>query len=312
MKKASQPPRRPKAKRARIRPALPARQPSELLPDRRAMEGFMAGLFGRVEASANGAVDDAQEMMYQAWDACGAERVALARAALDISPLCADAYVLLAEEEAGSQTEALALYGKGVEAGEHALGDEFEELSGHFWGFLQTRPYMRARAGLALTLWRLGEQQAAIDHYRAMLVLNPNDNQGIRYLLATALLRRDDMTGLKALLRQYEEDGSAAWIYTLVLIAYREQDPRGSALVRKAWETNPHVPAMFAGVKCFSPSGDGYISMGGEDEATAYVEENGAAWRAVPGAVEWLVEQSAGLKVARERTSRGRQGPVRR
>jgi hypothetical protein len=27
------------------------------------MEGFMAGLFGRVEADTNGAVDDAQEMM---------------------------------------------------------------------------------------------------------------------------------------------------------------------------------------------------------------------------------------------------------
>jgi hypothetical protein len=116
------------------------------------MEGFMAGLFGRVEADTNGAVDDAQEMMYDAWEASGAARVALARAALDISPLCADAYVLLAEEDARSQPDALALYRQGVEAGERALGNEFEELSGHFWGFLQTRPYMRARAGLAMTL----------------------------------------------------------------------------------------------------------------------------------------------------------------
>src|SRR3546814_19715015 len=80
---------------------------------------------------------------------------------------------------AGSQQDALALYRQGVEAGERALGDEFEGLSGHFWGFLQTRPYMRARAGLAITLWRLGDQQAAIDHYRAMLILNPNDNPEI-------------------------------------------------------------------------------------------------------------------------------------
>src|SRR3546814_19249269 len=71
--------------------------------------------------------------------------------------------VLRAEEEAGSQQDALALYRQGVEAGERALGDEFEGLSGHFCGFLQTRPYMRARAGLAITLWRLGDQQAAIE-----------------------------------------------------------------------------------------------------------------------------------------------------
>src|SRR3546814_12924151 len=90
----------------------------------------------------------------------------------------------------------------------------------------------------------------------------------------------------------YEEDGSAAWVYTLALIAYREQDPHGSAIVQEAWDSNPHVPAMLAGLKRLTPSRDGYISMGGEDEATAYVEENGAAWRAVPGAVEWLVERT--------------------
>lgn len=297
MKKASPPPRRPKVRKTRNKPAAaPAKRPSEVFPDRRAMEGFMAGLFGRVEANANGAVDDAQEMMYDAWEASGAERVALGRAALDISPLCADAYVLLAEEEAGSKQDALALYRQGVEAGERALGDEFEELSGHFWGFLQTRPYMRARAGLAITLWRLGDQQAAIDHYRAMLMLNPNDNQGIRYLLATALLSREDIPALKDLLHQYKEDASAAWVYTLVLLAYRDQDTHTQGIVEEAWEANPHVPAMLAGLKRLAPSNDGYISMGGADEATAYVEENGAAWRITPGAIEWLVERTAALK----------------
>ena len=48
-------------------------------------------------------------------------------------------------------------YAKGVEAGEQALGPEgFEEYAGRFWGFLETRPYMRARAGLAAALLKLG------------------------------------------------------------------------------------------------------------------------------------------------------------
>lgn len=95
------------------------------------------------------------------------------------------------------------------------------------------------------------------------------------------------------MLRQYEEDGSAAWIYTLALIAYREQDINTQGIVEEAREANPHVPAMLAGLKRLAPSNDGYISMGGADEATAYVEQNGGAWRAVPGAVEWLVERTA-------------------
>lgn len=59
---------------------------------------------------------------------------------------------------------------------------------------------MRARHGLALTLLKLGEEGPAIEHFQAMLELNPGDNQGIRYLLLGSLLRRDDIPALKALL----------------------------------------------------------------------------------------------------------------
>lgn len=100
---------------------------------------------------------------------------------------------------------------KEVEAGELALGKEgFEEYAGHFWGFLETRPYMRARAGLASVLWRTGRHRDAIGHYRAMLKLNPNDNQGIRYVLARHLLELGDTVALKKLIKKYVEDGSAA------------------------------------------------------------------------------------------------------
>jgi tetratricopeptide (TPR) repeat protein len=68
----------------------------------------------------------------------------------------------------------------------------FKEYRGHFWGFHETRPYMRARAGLAATLAQLGDADGAIGHYREMLKLNRNDNQGIRYLLAAALMKQGD------------------------------------------------------------------------------------------------------------------------
>jgi tetratricopeptide (TPR) repeat protein len=68
---------------------------------------------------------------------------------------------------------------------------------------------MRARAGLAATLNALGEVDAAISNYRDMLRLNPNDNQGIRYELASCLMKSGDTEALKKLLKQYDEDGSA-------------------------------------------------------------------------------------------------------
>lgn len=59
----------------------------------------------------------AQDIMYEAWEAQGARRVALARKARQVSHDCADAYVLLAEETARSLTKARDLYAQGVAAG---------------------------------------------------------------------------------------------------------------------------------------------------------------------------------------------------
>jgi tetratricopeptide (TPR) repeat protein len=265
------------------------------LPDRRAMESFLAAIAGR---RGDDATAKAQDVMYEAWEQTASRsRIALARKALGISPLCADAYVLLAEE-ARSIDEARDLYAKGVEAGELALGPRgFKEYAGHFWGFLETRPYMRARAGLASTLLQLGDVAAALAHFRDMLKLNPNDNQGIRYVLAGCLLRQDNDSALKELLAAHE-DGSAFWLYTRALVAFRESeggDEQAAALVRDAWSANEHVPAILAGTKPAVSSNEGYITMGGPDEATYYVTECGAAWHRTPGAVAWLTKLAATL-----------------
>jgi tetratricopeptide (TPR) repeat protein len=285
----------PISKKPRSKPVTkpsPKANASAALPDRRAMESFLAAISGR---RGDDATAKAQDVMYEAWERNTARsRIALARKALGISPLCADAYVLLAEE-AQSIEEARDLYAKGVEAGELALGPQgFEEYAGHFWGFLETRPYMRARAGLASTLVQLGDVEGALAHYRDMLKLNPNDNQGIRYVLAGCLLKQDNYSALKELLAAHE-DGSAFWLYTRALVAFRESDEQAATLVKHAWSANEHVPAILAGARPEVRSDDGYITMGGPDEATYYVTECGAAWHRTPGAVAWLAKLAATL-----------------
>jgi hypothetical protein len=52
-------------------------------------------------------LERAQNLIYEAWDARGPDRVDLAYRALAISPDCADAYVLLAEEAAADPGEAI-------------------------------------------------------------------------------------------------------------------------------------------------------------------------------------------------------------
>ena len=280
----------PKKPRRKIE-AAPSKTPiTHAVPDRRTMEGFLAAITG---GRADDALSKAQDVMYDAWEqTTSRSRIALARKALAISPLCADAYNLLADE-AATVIEARDLYVRGVEAGELALGPTgFEEYDGHFWGFLETRPYMRARQGLALTMLQLGEEDAAREHFRAMLKLNPNDNQGIRYLLLASLLRHDDITGAKALLASYADEGSAQWLYTRALIAYREGDAAKAAtlkLVKEALSANEHVPAILAGTRPPVLTQTGHITLGGPDEATDYVREFGQAWKNTSGSIAWLL-----------------------
>ena len=69
---------------------------------------------------------------------------------------------------------------------------------------------MRAREGLAKCLFLLGKHDAAIEHFRDMLRLNPNDNQGIRYKLLNCFLEKRDIEAAEELLRQFKDEGSAA------------------------------------------------------------------------------------------------------
>jgi tetratricopeptide (TPR) repeat protein len=234
-------------------------------------------------------------MMYRAWEETNpAKRLALAHDALVISGDCADAYVLLAEEEADTVSRALEYYRQGVEAGERALGQEFfRENAGHFWGLLETRPYMRARRGLADALCRLGRQEDALEHYREMLRLNPNDNQGNRYVMLDLLLQLEREEDARQLLRQYRDEWSAVWLYTRALLAFRASgaSAKANAVLHKALKENPHVPAYLTERKRIPNRLPDLIGWGDEREAISYCADHLNYWRRTPGAVAWLEEQ---------------------
>jgi hypothetical protein len=134
--------------------------------DLQSLESLLDALGGPGGNGKRDPLDAAQELIFDAWDSADRrKRIALAKEALALSPLCADAYALLAQESAKSLDERLDLYRQAVAAGEKALGKAcFRDDVGHFWGLVETRPYMRARQGLAEALWEKGEKGEAAAH----------------------------------------------------------------------------------------------------------------------------------------------------
>ena len=269
--------------------------------DRRGMEGFMqqaiAQQFGEQPGSGDPQLDQAQQIMYQAWDESNpGKRLTLAHQALSISPNCADAYVLLAEEEGDTVSRALDYYQQGVDAGRRALGEDyFSEDVGHFWGLLETRPYMRALHGQANMLWQLRRHEEATAIYREMLRLNPGDNQGVRYSLLQLLLELDRFEEARTLIAQYEDEYSSTWLYTQALLAFRQEgdSPTSTRALKEALKQNPHVPAYLTGKKRIPNRLPDAISPGAETEAIDYAVGHLNDWRRTPGAVEWVAPHAS-------------------
>jgi tetratricopeptide (TPR) repeat protein len=282
------------------------------IPDRRAMEGVMHQLVGPLQGPTiqDTPLTKAQQVMYQAFEETDENRrLDLAKKALSISPNCADAYVLLAEH-AARRKEALELYEKGVQAGERAIGPAaFQQAVGHFWGILETRPYMRARLGLAHNLWTAARRDEAIQHLQEMLRLNPNDNQGVRYTLAGFLISQDRDDDLAHLLEQYPDEDSAAWTYTKALLAFRQQGdtPEAKKLLKAAVKTNKHVPAYLLGEKFPPQEQPSHYSPGDKNEAVEYIGSFLAGWKATAGAIDWLRQNVA--KPRKEQTPQPK-GPL--
>lgn len=236
-------------------------------------------------------LEEAQDVMYRAWDSTGPMRVRLARKALKISPDCSDAYVLLAEETTEDLQEKLDLYENGVQAGERALGAKtFEEERGNFWGITETRPYMRARLGLAECLWWLERDEEAIEHYHEMLLLNSGDNQGVRYLLIHCLLERGDHENAAKLLKDFENDDTAVWLYSRAILSYRRggSSPAATASLQEALTNNPYVPAYLLGKKRLPRLLPEYMHLGEESEAISYAADALPIWLETIGALAWL------------------------
>ncbi len=141
------------------------------------------------------------------------------------------------------------VYRKLLELAKEDLGEEFEELRGAFWGFIETRPYMRTRAALAEALAKYSNEPAARDEYLAMIELNPNDNQGLRYTLAPLLIAQQDWPRYEELQAKFPDDGDPGWLWGNVFAAVLKGEPNSTIeLLRKeADKRNPYVFPLLLG-----------------------------------------------------------------
>jgi len=231
-----------------------------------------------------------QDLVYDAYEQPVSKGKKLVKQAIELDPNNADAYNYLASIEKDID-KAIIMFEKAIKAGEKSLGKKFfKEEKGHFWGMLETRPYMRAKAGLADCLYAKKEIDKAIKIYKEMLELNPNDNQGVRYLLSTLLLSKKDLSGFETFIDNAEEENSAVWNYNNALYHFKKsgQTTKSEKELLKAYKSNEFIIDYMLGIKDMPKELPQYVGIGDENEAVSYVSRAWLIWEKTEGAFEWL------------------------
>lgn len=209
--------------------------------------------------SFGGAEAKAQEMAWQGFEALGREEHERAKdlflAALRIVPDLPDALNGLAEKalREGDPREAEATFARALAAARERLGrdgpDDFD-----WWHDHKTRPYLRARHGLAEARCVQGDPLGAVLAYRDLLRRNPDDNQGARFLVAPLLLLAGRTAEALDAFREHDEAypgdrGEPHYELSRALALFLSgRGPEAVEALVRALHANPYIVPTLLGV----------------------------------------------------------------
>ena len=190
----------------------------------------------------------AMQIVYEGWDFLnGRDNITAkkkAQRALSIYPHCVDAKNILASihMDRFEFIEAERIYIEAVSNAVEQHGGKIKIEGIPYWGDINTRPYMRARHGLGLCYMHLGKFQDALNEFKTLLDLNPNDNQCIRFLLADVYFYLGDKKKAETYYKEYGEH-EGAYNYALLQFSMGEK-PEAINLLKESIKGAPFVAIM--------------------------------------------------------------------
>ncbi len=278
---------------ARVRPSLVALRDSisRLLADETpaaptpTKETHVMHLTPATDRAADDTFDEGMEHWW-AGDRRGA--VKLFRRALELDPQHADAHnhLGIVSLDARKLKAAEQHFRAAIGGGQRHLERDGAEVH---WGFIENRPYLRGLANLALVLVEQKKWGEALAIHKQMVSLNPNDNQGVRYLIGPESLRVGDNDGaIEAFQKSVHEEVGCA--FGLALAKLRAEGPSadiGEALLI-GFAANRYVAPMLLGESWERLDAFHGTSMAEPEWAHDVIDAQADLWQTVPRGAELL------------------------
>lgn len=233
----------------------------------------------------------AQDLVEEAYDLPIRDAIKNIDVALNFNPDCIEAYEFLGSVQRSIES-ALNYYEKGVNIGKRIFGGKYlKDHKGQFWGYHETRPFMRCMFQYSDCLYKLGKKKESISILEEMIELNPNDNQGIRDQLMLYLLEQNNFDKFKKYSRGYSEDGGAYTHFNRALFAFKKEgeSEKSAELLETAIEENKFVLPLLISSKLQTELPETY-GIGDKNEAKYYSAFAQKIWQQTNGAIKWLMK----------------------
>lgn len=199
----------------------------------------------------------------------------------------------------GKFKRALVAYDRGYSLGAAALPAGFDQFIE--WSDLENRPFLRAAHGVALSRLQLDRREEAIPTLEKMLGWNPDDNQGIRFLIGSEYLRAGEEEKAKSFFETEIEYPPYRYEMALLLLG-RGLYVEAATSLRRGFVENGYIAEVLCGNPHPLPAGIWHgISWSEPGTAMEYVLDYGKLWHATPDAVAFLRWLHTHPKVMAER-----------
>jgi tetratricopeptide (TPR) repeat protein len=188
--------------------------------------------------------EQAQLLCYKAYEAETEElRVQLTNEAAAIHLDNADVHLLLAEQST-NKVEQENHYLKAIIASLKVAELSIEQA----WQNVLNRPYLRALFSYGAWLMTEKRHKEAVEHFHHILEVNPDDHQGVRWLLAAAYVDLGLSVEAERVLYEIDSDDHQAIFYYLERAIDRSESDLASNSADSIYgeNLNKHVNAMLA------------------------------------------------------------------
>lgn len=168
----------------------------------------------------------------------------------------------------------------------------FEDKNRLEWGWIENRPFLRSYANLGLFYFENKSYEDAKFIFERILVMNPNDNQGLRDPLLNCYIRLGLINEANDLCNQYRQDCLVSTVYGRVLVLYLQGKYKDAERqLMKAIRHYPLVAKELIKSKHIKPENfDKWpgIALGSPEEAYEYWLYYGKSWKSTLGAIKFV------------------------